>query len=113
MPKLGNGHHPRAGFVVTLVAALIGIQILAGPGSLAWAATANVVDDHDVQALTELVRPAGKMNAAVQTGQFEDLVRPTPVPTVAPTPVPTPLPTPSPIPKPALFEAGIASTYGE
>jgi rare lipoprotein A len=55
------------------------------------------------------------MPAAVSTGQFEELVKPTPVPTVAPTPVPTAVPTPAPTvaPKPAVFESGVASTYGE
>jgi rare lipoprotein A (peptidoglycan hydrolase) len=51
------------------------------------------------------------MNAAVATGTFEEVVRPTPVPTQAP--APTPAPIPSPAPAVVVFETGIASTYGE
>ncbi|HEV7663764.1 MAG TPA: septal ring lytic transglycosylase RlpA family protein, partial [Chloroflexota bacterium] len=57
------------------------------------------------------------VNAAVSVGQFEDLVKPTPVPNVAPTPAPTPAPTVAPTAVPAaatqVFETGVASTYGE
>jgi rare lipoprotein A (peptidoglycan hydrolase) len=51
------------------------------------------------------------MNAAVATGTFEEVIKPTPVPTQAPAPIPTP----APIPAPAIvmFESGVASTYGE
>jgi 3D (Asp-Asp-Asp) domain-containing protein len=51
----------------------------------------------------------GQMNAAVSTGLFEELVKPTPLPTVRP----TPMPTPTPVPEPTAFESGVASTYGE
>jgi rare lipoprotein A len=65
-------------------------------------------------AMAQTERPA-TMNAAVSNGQFEELVKPTPVPTVASTPMPTAVPTPAPTvaPKPSIFESGIASTYGE
>src|SRR5439155_21757575 len=64
---------------------------------------------------------SARMTAAGSTGQFEDRVRPTPIPTLAPTVAPTPAPiaTPEPTPAPtvapkvSVFEAGIASTYGE
>jgi rare lipoprotein A len=58
------------------------------------------------------------VNAAVSTGQFEAIVKPTPVPTVAPTAEPTVAPTIAPTAAPTepdmtLYESGIASTYGE
>jgi len=63
------------------------------------------------------------VDAAVISGDFEELVKPTPIP---PTPTPVP-PTPTPVPVPptpavqptpeaapeTLFQSGIASTYGE
>jgi rare lipoprotein A len=131
MSQFGNGNR---GTALTLVAAaaavLIGSQIVFnvlfnGP-IVASAYTADVADEHNLQPLQEavsvsLVGASGQMNAAVSTGQFEDLVRPTPVPTRAPTLAPTPAPTATPeptpaptvAPKPSAFEAGIASTYGE
>jgi rare lipoprotein A (peptidoglycan hydrolase) len=65
-------------------------------------------------AMAQTERPA-TMNAAVATGQFEELVKPTPIPTVASTPAPTVVPTPAPTlaPRASVFESGIASTYGE
>jgi len=127
MSQFGNGHR---GTALTLIAAaaavLIGSQmvfnVLFSGSIVASANTPDLADEHNLQPLQKavsvsLVRPTGQMNAAVSTGQFEDLVRPTPVPTLAPTPAPAPTadPTPAPTlgPKPALFEAGIASTYGE
>jgi rare lipoprotein A len=55
------------------------------------------------------------MNAAVATGTFEEVIKPTPVPTQAPapTPAPTPIPVPAAPPPAIVFERGIASTYGE
>src|SRR5579859_7546193 len=80
--------------------------------------TFNVVDEHKFQALPApalAVGSTGLMNAATSTGQFEDLVKPSPVPTVAPTAIPAQQPTPAPTAtaQPNVFEAGIASTYGE
>jgi rare lipoprotein A (peptidoglycan hydrolase) len=51
----------------------------------------------------------GQMNAAVSIGLFEELVKPTPIPTATP----KPMPSPTPAPKPAVLESGVASTYGE
>ena len=126
MSQFGNGNR---GAVISLVAAsaavLVGSQmvfsILFSSPNIA---IADISDQYNLQPLQEAVsvlRPSGQMNAAVSTGQFEDLVRPTPVPTLAPTlapmpaPTATPEPTPAPTvaPRPAVFEAGIASTYGE
>ena len=60
---------------------------------------------------TQSLAPLPAVNAAVSTGQFEELIRPTAKPTQAPTVAATPSPTPAPAPK--LFQSGIASTYGE
>jgi rare lipoprotein A len=131
MSQFGNGNRGTAlTLIVAAAAVLIGSQMvfnaLFSDSNVASAKTADVADEHNLQPLQDavsvsLVRPTAQMNAAVSTGQFEELVRPTPVPTplptLAPTPAPTatPEPTPAPTvaPKPALFEAGIASTYGE
>jgi rare lipoprotein A len=120
MSQFGNGNRGAAiSLVAASAAVLVGSQIvfnvLFSSPSIAIADTA---DQHNLQPLQEavsvsLLRPTGQMNAAVSTGQFEDLVRPTPVPTLAPKPAPTPTPAPTVAPKPAVFEAGIASTYGE
>ena len=50
--------------------------------------TEAIVDVHNLQPLPE-AQAAVPMYSAVSTGQFEDLVRPTAVPTVAPTAIPT------------------------
>ena len=127
MSQFGIGNRGTAlTLIVASAAVLIGSQMvfnaLFSDSNVASARTADVADEHNLQPLQDavsvsLVRPTGQMNAAVSIGQFEELVRPTPVPTLAPTPAPTatPEPTPAPTvaPKPALFEAGIASTYGE
>src|SRR5437899_3273529 len=74
--------------------ALIGAQQVLG--SVAAAQTTEaILDAHDFQRLDD-VQPAitsRTMSAAVSSGQFEELVRPTPVPTAAPTPMPTLAPT--------------------
>jgi rare lipoprotein A len=124
MSQFGNGHRGTA--VVTLIAGvalltLVGSQIVfsvyPSGSDLAYAETTDVQDQHAFKPLPEQraasIGSTGQMDAAVSTGQFEELVKPTPVPTLAPTPSPTPLPTPTAAPKPAVFEAGIASTYGE
>src|SRR5438552_8136639 len=126
MSLFGNGNR---GAPLSLVAAsaavLVGSQMVFSVlFSSPNIAIADTSDHYNLQPLQEAVsvsvlRPSGQMNAAVSTGQFEDLVRPTPVPTLAPTlaPLPAPTATPAPTPVPtvarraALFEAGIASTY--
>jgi rare lipoprotein A (peptidoglycan hydrolase) len=124
MHQFGNGHRGTAlSLVAASAAVLVGSQMVfnvlfSNPNI----ASADTADQYNLQPLLEAVsvsalRPSGQMNAAVSTGQFEDLVRPTPVPTRAPTPAPTAIPQPTPAPtvapKPAVFEAGVASTYGE
>jgi rare lipoprotein A (peptidoglycan hydrolase) len=97
MPRFGIGQRSTAfGFAGIGALALVALQPVIG--AVAFAQTAPAT-----------------MNAAVSTGQFEELVKPTPVPTIAPTPVPTAVPTPAPTvtPKPPVFESGVASTYGE
>ena len=96
MPRLDQGicrSSAARGFVGIGAVALMALQQLTGGVVMAQAEHATT------------------MPAAVSIGQFEELVKPTPVPTVAPTPVPTAVPTPA--PKPSVFESGIASTYGE
>jgi rare lipoprotein A len=119
MSQFGNGH--RAAAFVTLIAGAAAVvaasQIAFSPvvsgATVATTENANPVrDEHEFRGLPEpdaSLRSPGLMNAAVSTGQFEELVKPTPVPTIAPTAIPTATPTP----KPPVFETGIASTYGQ
>lgn len=78
--------------------------------------TEAIADSHNLQPLgtSPSASQPRTVAAAVSTGQFEDVVRPTPtpLPTLVPTVAPTPEPTAAP-PTLRLFEAGIASTYGE
>jgi rare lipoprotein A len=114
MSRLGNGRHPAAfGLLIGGALALFGAQQLAGTVAVAES-VAITTDVHAFQPLADLPA-AASMHTAVSTGQFEELFRPTPVPTIAPTPVPTVATTPVPsiVPEPALYETGIASTYGE
>jgi rare lipoprotein A (peptidoglycan hydrolase) len=66
------------------------------------------------------LRPLGSahlnlVNAAVSSGQFEEVFRPIPNPAPAPVVEESvePAPEPPPSPEPTLFQSGIASTYGE
>lgn len=128
MSQFGNGRRAAAlgtliaGATAALVTSQVLLSVIFSAPDVASAYPTDVLDEHQFQALQQPVpalRATGQMNAAVSTGQFEELVRPTPVPVVVPafvpTPVPTALPTPAPTaaPAPAVFEAGIASTYGE
>ncbi|MCA1648130.1 MAG: septal ring lytic transglycosylase RlpA family protein [Chloroflexi bacterium] len=97
-----------AGATATLVGSQIVLSTLFSAPSLA---NVQPTDLKTVPDPGPALGTSGQMNAAVYAGQFEDLVKPTPVPTLAPTVVPTPRPTPA--PTATLFEAGIASTYGE
>jgi rare lipoprotein A len=111
MSKLGNGRHNAAfGLLVGGALALFGIQQFAG--AIAVAQTHSGPDAASYLQPLAVVRPPLSMNAAVATGQFEELLKPTPLPTVAPTATPVPTVAPTPAPKPAIFESGIASTYG-
>jgi rare lipoprotein A (peptidoglycan hydrolase) len=120
MPSVSLARH-RAALALLFAGpiALVGAQQVLGGVADAQMPEA-IVDAHDFQRLPE-VKSAAYMSAAVSTGQFENYVKPTPVPTVMPTPVPTVAPTSEPAPEqpapPAvtatLVQSGIASTYGE
>src|SRR6266700_943308 len=101
MPRFTLGRHQAAfGLLLAGSVVLIGAQQVLG--AVADAQTTEALADvHSFQKLPETVASTRRVNAAVSTGQFEELVRPTPVPTVAPTPVPTAMPTPVPTVEPA------------
>ena len=118
MPNLRLGRHRAAlGLLAAGSIALIGAQIALSSAANAEA-TQAVVDVHELQPLSVSTTVAAPklVSAAVEPGQFEEIVKPTPVP---PTPVPTvastvaPTAVPTPAPATTLFESGIASTYGE
>jgi hypothetical protein len=124
MPKFGSGRHNAAlCLLVTGSSFLIAAQQLLG--AVAAAQTDAVVDAHNLQPLSDDMAAVAvtQVDSAAVSGQFEDLVKPTLIPTVAPTRVPraaltleatrAPKPEPTLPPKPILFESGIASTYGE
>src|SRR5437764_14756489 len=94
------GRHAAAlGLLFAGSIALFGTQSLLSSNVVEAQTTEGIVDVHNLQPLPE-ANAAVPMSAAVSTGQFEDLVRPTPVPTVAPTAVPTLQPTIAPTPEP-------------
>ena len=114
MPMFGRGRHGAAAvLLVTGTMLLVGVQQVIG--GVAAAQIDAGVDVHNLQPLPEAMYPvaATQVDAAAMSGQFEELVKPTPVPTVAPTPAVAPTAAPTPQPKPVAFEKGIASTYGE
>jgi rare lipoprotein A (peptidoglycan hydrolase) len=111
------GRHAAA-FVMLLAGsvALIGAQQVLGTPANA-ATTEAIVETHDSQS-RPMAQPASTqavMTAAVSSGQFEELVRPTPWPTLAAEPISVRSPEPEAISAPALevYESGVASTYGE
>lgn len=109
-------HRAAISLLVAGSIALVGTQQVLG--SVAEAeSTQAVVDVHNLQRLPEQQSAASSMvSAAVTSGQFEELVKPTAVPTVLPTAVPTPVPAAVPTPVKetlTVYESGIASTYGE
>jgi|SRR5437764_890705 len=113
MPKIGNGRRNAAALSLLIIGSTFLIateQVLA---AVADAQTEAVVDVHELRPLPESIAPvsAEPVQAASMTGDFEELVQPSSVPTVAATVEPTPEPPVA--PKPAMFETGIASTYGE
>lgn len=117
MPKF-TPRRPRAALSLLLAGsiALIGANIALSSAAIAQVNTQAVVDEHNLQSLNASTTAAAPqlVNSAVETGQFEDLYKPTPVPpTPAPTVAPTVAPTPAPTPDVTLYESGIASTYGE
>jgi rare lipoprotein A len=111
MPRFGiSRSFAPAGFVGIGAVALVAVQQVSG----AVAQPEPSKDTYRFQTLqSPAVNAAASMNAAVSTGQFEELVKPTPVPTIAPSPLPIPTPAPTVAPRPSVFESGIASTYGE
>jgi len=117
LPKF-TPRRPRAALSLLLAGsiALIGANIALSSAAIAQVNTQAVVDEHNLQSLNASTTAAAPqlVNSAVETGQFEDLYKPTPVPpTPAPTVAPTVAPTPAPTPDVTLYESGIASTYGE
>ena len=109
MPKIGNGRRNAAALSLLIIGSTFLIateQVLA---AVADAQTEAVVDVHELRPLPESIAPVSvePVQAASMSGDFEELVQPGSVATVEPTPEP-PVP-----PKPAMFETGIASTYGE
>jgi rare lipoprotein A len=117
MPIRRIGRHiATIGLLIGGAAALLGCQQLDQPTPLATTPKAPVVSAAAPSFQVLGTRPVAPMAAASTTGQFEELVKPTPVPTAQPTVAPTAQPTPQPEPEPAaakLYESGIASTYGE
>jgi rare lipoprotein A (peptidoglycan hydrolase) len=115
MPISVLGRHRAA--IVLLIAgsvALFGAQQVLG-GVADAHTTQALVDVHDLQQLPERqpVPATATMRAAAPSGQFEDAVKPTPVPTAAPPSVePTLTPTDA-EPAAPVYESGVASTYGE
>jgi rare lipoprotein A (peptidoglycan hydrolase) len=122
LPKLTLGG-PRAAVSLLLAGstALIGAQQVLDSAADA-PTTQALLDVHDFQPLpvsTSVAVPQ-MVTAAASTGQFEETLKPTAVPTVAATPEPVaPMPeAAAPISVPSesavsLYESGIASTYGE
>jgi rare lipoprotein A len=100
-------HRAAASLLLAGTLALFGAQHLLG----------SVASAETTQALVEVHQPrplattssadtsSPVTTAATPSGQFEDVVTPTPAPTLAPTVSPAPTKT--------LYESGVASTYGE
>ena len=108
-------HRAAISLLVAGSIALVGAQQVIGSGAEAET-TQAVADGYNLQRLPEAQAPTSMMvAAAVSKGTFEDVVKPTRVPTVAPTPLPTVSLTPGPalVTSLTVFESGIASTYGE
>jgi rare lipoprotein A (peptidoglycan hydrolase) len=75
-------------------------------GAVAEAQPEAVIDTHELQPLPASPAPvaAAQVDSAVVTGEFEEPVKPTPAAAPAPEPQSA---------QPALFQTGVASTYGE
>lgn len=119
MPRFGFGHGATASAVFGFAAAaLLGAHQLTNTDAFAEMPQTSDVQTVQTVQTVQAVRTVASEDrvtyAAVQPGQWEELVKPTPVPTIAPTPVPTIAPTPAPteVPRPKVFESGVASTYG-
>lgn len=117
---LAHARH-RAAFVLLTAGSVALISASHVFGTPVDAETAEAVaDTHDLRPLTASA-PVRQVNVnmvagAVTSGQFEEVVKPTPTPTLVPTIAPTAQPEPEPAAAPPtakLFERGIASTYGK
>ena len=108
MPNIGNGRRTAA-LCLLIVGSLLLIAVQQLLGAVADTHTEAVIDTHDVQPLPASSTPvaAAPMDSAAVTGEFEEPVKPSQAPTAASTPDPT-VATRS-----ALFQTGLASTYGE
>jgi rare lipoprotein A (peptidoglycan hydrolase) len=113
MPQIGNGRRNAAALSLLIIGSTFLLATEQVLGAVADAQTDALVDVHELRPLPESVAPvsASPVQAATLTGDFEELVQPATVAAIAPTVEPAPEPTVA--PKSALFEAGIASTYGE
>ena len=113
MPQIGNGRRHAAALSLLIIGSTFLLATEQVLGAVADAQTDALVDVHQLRPLPESVAPvsASPVQAATLTGDFEELVQPATVAAIAPTVEPAPEPTVA--PKSALFEAGIASTYGE
>jgi rare lipoprotein A len=111
----------RYPLVVAPLAAVAAAVLLGSQQLLSKPAPAAPVSDGSMRlaALTPTEQPPALMAAALPSGDFEEPVKTTPVPTAAPAVEPTPEPAPEleaasmDTPKPLWFESGIASTYGQ
>jgi rare lipoprotein A len=108
MSRSGIGRY-AAGFgaLFAVLTAFVAMQPQSGDSLAAAEPIAAAPVYHQMQPLPLM------MNAAVTTGTFEEVIKPTPVPTQAPRPTAVPTPAPAAAPPVVVFEAGIASTYGE
>ena len=113
MPQIGNGRRHAAALSLLIIGSTFLLATEQVLGAVADAQTDALVDVHELRPLPESVASvsASPVQAATLTGDFEELVQPATVAAIAPTVEPAPEPTVA--PKSALFEAGIASTYGE
>jgi rare lipoprotein A (peptidoglycan hydrolase) len=105
MPQIGNGRRTAA-LCLVIVGSLLLVAVQQLLGAVAEAQPEAVIDTHELQPLPASPAPvaAAQVDSAVVTGEFEEPVKPTPAAAPAPEPQPA---------QPALFQTGVASTYGE
>src|ERR687885_1531954 len=106
MPQIGNGR-PSAALCLLIVGSLLLVAVQQLLGAVADAQAEAVMDTHDLQPLPASPAPvaAASMDSAAVTGEFEEPVKSSPVPTAEAAAAPAP--------GPAVFQTGLASTYGE
>ncbi len=123
-------HVAVATFAATAAAVLVGCQqLIITPAPISAPAADTTLTFRSLETQKTSFQSAAFMPAAVSNGTFEELVKPTPVPTVAPAATPAPevkaesksaavaqsepeQEAASTASKPLLYETGIASTYG-